>query len=257
MTVRDRIKRFERVKASDLLANPNNWREHPEAQANALAAILEDVGIAGALIARETPEGLELIDGHLRADSSPEVEWPVLVLDVDQAEADLLLASYDPLSAMAETNHAKLESLLDIAPPQSEALSKMFHDLNLIKEELANDETYTKKIKAPVYEPKGDKPSLEELVDRSKAQALIDKINESDATEDVKNFLRIAAERHTAFDFQKIAEFYCHANKDLQELMEQSGLVIIDFDKAIEYGFVNLSDRLGKLASLEESNGST
>tara|TARA_B100000945_G_scaffold292812_1_gene268300 strand:+ start:291 stop:899 length:609 start_codon:yes stop_codon:yes gene_type:complete len=123
MTVRDRIKRFERVKASDLLANPNNWREHPEAQANALAAILEDVGIAGALIARETPEGLELIDGHLRADSSPEVEWPVLVLDVDQAEADLLLASYDPLAEMAGTNEQMLTELLNSVKIRNEHLA--------------------------------------------------------------------------------------------------------------------------------------
>ncbi len=51
-----------------------------------------EVGWAEAVLARETPEGLELIDGHLRvlqADEAAEV--PVLVLDVSPEEADLLL----------------------------------------------------------------------------------------------------------------------------------------------------------------------
>jgi len=32
-------------------------------------------------------------------------------------------------------------------------------------------------------------------------------------------------------------------------------LVIIDFNKAIEYGFVHLTERLGELADLEEADG--
>ena len=145
MTVRDRIKGFERVKASDLLANPKNWREHPKAQADALSAILEDVGIAGALIARETPEGLELIDGHLRADSSPEVEWPVLVLDVDQAEADLLLASYDPLSAMATTDADALADLLQGVKGTESGLKELLTDMGGLKDLLkANAEPNAK-----------------------------------------------------------------------------------------------------------------
>ena len=66
--------------------------------------------------------------------------------------------------------------------------------------------------------------------------------------------MRFAAERHTVFNFGQVAEYYCHADATLQDLMERSGLVIIDFDKAIEYGFVHLTERLGALADLEGSD---
>ena len=65
--------------------------------------------------------------------------------------------------------------------------------------------------------------------------------------------MRYAAERHTVFNFRQIAEYYCHANPVLQDLMERSGMVIIDFKKAIEYGFVHMTERLGELADLEEA----
>ncbi|KKK79102.1 hypothetical protein LCGC14_2836880, partial [marine sediment metagenome] len=63
---RDRVRELRRVPASELLANPRNWRRHPGAQVAALRGVLAEIGFADAMIARETPEGLELIDGHLR-----------------------------------------------------------------------------------------------------------------------------------------------------------------------------------------------
>jgi len=122
MTIRDRIKSLRRVKASELLPNPANWRTHPEAQQNALRGILEEVGIADAILVRETPDGLQIIDGHLRADLDPEVKWPCLILDVDDAEAAKLLATFDPLAAMAEADAAKLDALLREIDTGSEAL---------------------------------------------------------------------------------------------------------------------------------------
>src|SRR5579872_2634795 len=105
MKIRDRIKELRRVPAKDLRPNTKNWRTHPKAQREALQGILAEVGYAGALIARELPDGsLELIDGHLRAETTPDQLVPVLVLDVTKEEADKLLASLDPLAAMAETN---------------------------------------------------------------------------------------------------------------------------------------------------------
>lgn len=66
MQFRDRIKSLRRVRASELIPNPRNWRTHPPEQAEALRGVLEEVGFAGATLARETPKGLMLIDGHLR-----------------------------------------------------------------------------------------------------------------------------------------------------------------------------------------------
>ena len=130
MNIRDRVVELRRVPASQLQPNPKNWRTHPEGQANALRGILAEVGIAGAVLARETAEGgLMLIDGHLRAETLQNVEVPVLVLDVNEAEADKLLATIDPLGAMAEADADKLRELLEEVETASEALADMFTDL--------------------------------------------------------------------------------------------------------------------------------
>ena len=126
--VKDRIRRFARVKAAELKPHPCNWRIHPPEQRAALEAILAEIGYAGALVARELPDGsLQLIDGHLRAEVSPGADVPVLVVDLDDREAEKLLALHDPIAAMAraeqlvlaelssrvETEHAALRQLLD------------------------------------------------------------------------------------------------------------------------------------------------
>ena len=113
MKIRDRIKAFCRVKASELRPNRRNWRTHPQAQRDALCGVLAEVGYADALLARELPDGsLELIDGHLRAETTPDMEVPVLILDLDDAEAAKLLALHDPLAGMAEANDEALAELV-------------------------------------------------------------------------------------------------------------------------------------------------
>jgi len=112
MVMRDRVKELRRVPASELRKNPRNWRTHPPAQEAALKGVLAEIGFADAMIARETEDGLELIDGHLRREVMGDQEVPVLVLDVTEEEADKLLLTYDPLAAMA---HADMNNLLALA----------------------------------------------------------------------------------------------------------------------------------------------
>jgi hypothetical protein len=113
MQIRDRIKELRRVRADQLKPSARNWRTHPQHQRDALRGVLAEVGYAGALVARELADGsLELIDGHLRAETTPDAVVPVLVLDVDESEAAKLLATFDPLSQMAETNQTALSDLL-------------------------------------------------------------------------------------------------------------------------------------------------
>ena len=76
-------------------------------------------------------------------------------------------------------------------------------------------------------------------------------INKSDVSEEEKKFLRFAASRHIVFNYSKIADYYAHENKEMQELMEQSALVILDIDDAIANGYVKLSKDIEKI--LEES----
>jgi DNA modification methylase len=112
--IRDRIKDFRRVPVADLLENGRNFRRHPQAQKDALAGVLAEVGIAGALVAycSERNGGkLTLIDGHARVRAGA-TEWPVLILDVDDAEADYLLATFDATTALAELDGVALLELL-------------------------------------------------------------------------------------------------------------------------------------------------
>ena len=130
MKIRDRIKRITRVKASELTPNPKNWRTHPTAQADALKGVLAEVGNCTAVIARELPDGsLMLLDGHLRAETLGDEMVQVIVLDVDEAEGDKILATLDPLAALAETNAANLDALLRSVDTGNEALSQMLADL--------------------------------------------------------------------------------------------------------------------------------
>jgi hypothetical protein len=126
MQIRDRIQELRRVPASELRPNPRNWRTHPDAQRDALRGLLAEVGYADALLARELDDGsLELIDGHLRAETTPDAVVPVLVLDVTAEEADKILLTHDPLAAMAGVDQERLEELLtsaEFASPQLEQL---------------------------------------------------------------------------------------------------------------------------------------
>jgi hypothetical protein len=91
-----------------------------------MGAALAKIGYAGAVLARELPDGqLMLIDGHLRVATTPDALIPVLVLDVTEQEADEILATYDPLGAMAEADSERLKALLETVHFDDEALQEL------------------------------------------------------------------------------------------------------------------------------------
>ncbi len=128
--MRDRIRELRRVKASELRPSSNNWRIHSSFQRDSLRAVLDEVGMAAALIAREMPDGsLTLIDGHLRADMNGDEVVPVLIVDLDDAETDKVMLTLDPLSALATADAPKLDALLRSVQTPSSDLAKMLADL--------------------------------------------------------------------------------------------------------------------------------
>jgi hypothetical protein len=119
--------------------------------------------------------------------------------------------------------------------------------INMFGQEFApkkEEQKYSSKIETPIYEPKNEKPHLMELCDKSKTHRLMKEIENSNLSYDEKNFLMDAARRHSIFNYEKIADYYAHSSKEMQELMEKSALVIIDFEKAIELGYVKLCDEI-------------
>ena len=127
--IRDRVVELRKVPANTIRPNPWNWRLHPQAQRDALTEIVEEIGFAGALIARETPDGLELVDGHLRQDMFKDELVPVLIVDMTEEEVRRLLATLDPIGAMAQTDVIALTALLDTLDVSGEATIEMLDDL--------------------------------------------------------------------------------------------------------------------------------
>jgi DNA modification methylase len=113
-----------------LIANPANWRTHPAEQQRALAGALSEVGwVAQVIVNKHTGH---LVDGHLRVElalARGEPSVPVTYVDLSPQEERLVLASLDPLAAMAGADAAKLEELLADLAPSDEAFRAMLADL--------------------------------------------------------------------------------------------------------------------------------
>lgn len=122
-------------------------------------------------------------------------------------------------------------------------------------EETEEDKKYTTKVGVPQYLPSAECPRLDSLANLSKYKELLRNINASNVSEEEKEFLRLAATRHIVFTYSKIADYYAHATKEMQELMEQSALVIIDINDAIANGYVKLSKNIKKI--MEETGANT
>lgn len=107
--------------------------------------------------------------------------------------------------------------------------------------ESEEDRKYTTKVEVPQYLPNRECPKIGSLVNREKYTELVREINSSGLSDEEKEFLRVAATRHLVFDYSKVADYYAHAGKEMQRLMEKSALVIIDFNDAIANGYVKLN----------------
>ena len=113
-------------------------------------------------------------------------------------------------------------------------------------------DAYSVKVSIPQYEPTGEKPKLSDLYDTTKADKLIEDIENSDISEELKDFLYDAAKRHTVFNYKNIAEYYANAEPEVQRLFEDSALVIIDIDDAIAKGYCTLAEEIKSLRENEE-----
>jgi hypothetical protein len=120
--------RLEYIDPADLRENPKNWRLHSTAQTTALADAIQEVGWAGALLFNERTQNL--IDGHARKSLfAGKGKVPVLVGSWDEATERKILATLDPIGALATADTAKLDALLREVSTGSEALSAMLAEL--------------------------------------------------------------------------------------------------------------------------------
>lgn len=106
----ERPLRLEWRKANELTPNPRNWRKHPAKQRKALVSVLDQVGWAGVALYNELTG--RLIDGHLRQEVAGDSEMPVIIGRWTEEQEQLILATLDPIGALAERDDAMFEELV-------------------------------------------------------------------------------------------------------------------------------------------------
>ena len=131
-------------------------------------------------------------------------------------------------------------------------MKQLFDDARARINPMGNDTKYSRAITVPQYEPKNTKPNIDTVYDLRKYSKLLARINKSNVSEEEKKFLKFAATRHIVFTYSKIADYYAHASSEMQDLMEESALVILDIDDAIANGYITLSDKMRQLIAEEK-----
>jgi len=124
--------RLEWRTPQELADNPRNWKKHPENQTQALASVLADVGWAGALLYNEHPDCQRLVDGHARnklALKQGADRVPVLIGRWTPQQEALILATLDPLAALAVPEAGALADLLKDVQTEDAAVEQMLADL--------------------------------------------------------------------------------------------------------------------------------
>lgn len=129
---RNRIIRTGEEAPDQLLANPRNWRVHPKHQQNVLTGVLESVGWVTHVIVNERTG--HVVDGHARvglAISRNEPTVPVTYVDLTEQEEALILATLDPISALAGSDKDTFGELMRWVETDDVAVQRLLDDLQI------------------------------------------------------------------------------------------------------------------------------
>lgn len=258
----------ELVSISKLVPNPKNANKHSQEQIERLAKIIDFQGQRSPVVVSKR-SGF-ITKGHGRLMAMQKLGWDEIAVDYQ----DYLSEAQEYADIIADNEIARWAEL-DMSKVVDDLKGLDLGDIDLLglkdngflsgvlgleedgnTEDIIGDkidqetlDKYSKKISSPVYTPKKDvPPSLSEMVSVEKYEELVKEIKNKNLPKEIELFLINSASRHIVFNYENIAEFYCHQNKDIQELMEKSALVIIDFNKAIEGGFVKLTQEIQEIA---------
>jgi len=117
-------------------------------------------------------------------------------------------------------------------------------------------ETYSHKIKLPIFEPSNRNVTLDECVNVDQFVKYMEEIDryksENKINEQQYKFLKLAASRFIVFNFENIAEYFCHANADMQRIMQNLALVLLDYDDALKTSIIETVDFTNKVLGIQE-----
>ena len=218
-----------------------NTRKHQKKDVDNIAKSIEKYGMCDAI--GIWGEQNIIVEGHGRMLACKQLgmtEVPCVRLDhlTDEQRREYAIAH----NATAELSIWDKDFLAE----ELASLDLSNFDFSFLDDE-KKENPYTSKIKIPQYEVQGEQPSLDELYDTDKTDDLIAEIQISGVSKAEKQFLIEAAKRHTVFNYKMIAEYYAQASYEMQQLMERSALVIIDYEDAIANGYMKLSKAIERM----------
>ena len=231
-------------KLADIVPYANNTKKHDETQIKNVAESIKKYGWVQPLVIDN--DGTIVI-GHCRALAAEKLgieEVPcVVVSDLTEEEINALRIVDN------KTNESPWD--MDLLAKELPELDLSDFDFDWDFKEKDEDNPYTTAVNIPQYNIQGECPSFSEMYDNRKEKEMLSDIENSDLSEEEKEFLIAAAHRHCRFNFTAIAEYYAHASPEMQKFMEDSALVIIDMDNAIMNGYVKLSKTIEELRNEE------
>jgi ParB-like chromosome segregation protein Spo0J len=126
----NRIVGYGSEEPDQLLANPGNWRIHPKHQQDSFLGVVHDVGmVQNIMVNRVTGH---VVDGHMRvllAIKEGQRSIPITYVELSEEEEAEILATYDPIGAMAVADRDLFESLLKQFNTDSTDLQQMVSNL--------------------------------------------------------------------------------------------------------------------------------
>ena len=245
-----------RKKISELKEAPYNPRKISKSELEKLKNSIDKWGYVEPIIWNQRTGFV--VGGNQRLKVLKEMgfqEVNVVVVDLSPEEEKALNLALNKISG--DWDMDKLEEIIKEITKGGLAEFSGF-DEKEIREILNNpleNTDYTLKVPAVVYQPLGLDVKLSDCYDDSKYKELLKIIDNAPVKKEIKEFLRLAATRFIEFNFENIAEYYAQAPKEVQELFEKLALVIVDFNRAIEEGFVEMREELMELWRRNQENG--
>ena len=96
------------------------------------------------------------------------------------------------------------------------------------------------------YEPKENK-GINGLLDTDQYNKLVAEIEQTDLPNSEKQFLKQAATRFIRFNYSNIADYYTNASSNMKDWIEKLHLVVVDYDNAIENGYIEYFEGLQQI----------
>lgn len=228
------------VKISEINPNPDNPRVIKDDKFKKLVKSLQDFPEMAQAREIVVNKDMVVLGGNMRLKAMKEAGWKeAKVKIVDWSEEKQREFVVKDNASFGEWDYDLLVDYLD-----KDTISQWGVDFPRTAKE---EGLYTNKVVSPVYEPVNKKPHINSLYDDSRQKELLSKVALSLTSKEVKDFLSLATYRFVEFNYAKIADYYANSDKETQTIFEDLALVIIDYNKAIENGFVVLNKSLNNI----------